>query len=157
MKCEFVRGAWRALPLPAWRAFLLQRHIDRCPGCQARALGLEAVRRLGVNPEDLTGEPPLRPFARGTRPFGPAAPAPAWRYAFALLAIVAILGTAAWLSRFVPQDPLPRGTVTVLAQEAGPPAFAVLEARIGDGPARPIVFSPGKAGMTIVWFDKAVP
>lgn len=154
MKCEFVRGAWRALPLPAWRAFLLERHIDRCPGCQARALGLEAVRRLGVVPENLAGEPPLRPFAGGTRRSGSAAPAPAWRYAFALFAAVAILGTAAWLSRLVPQGRLPRGTVTVLVEDAGAPAFAVLEARIGDGSARPVVFSPGKAGMTIVWFER---
>jgi hypothetical protein len=32
--------------------------------------------------------------------------------------------------------------------------FAVIEARVGGEPARPVIFKPGQPGMTIVWFEK---
>lgn len=152
MKCKLVRGAYRALPLAPWRALLLDRHIDRCPRCQARALDLDAVRRLAVAPESLAGEPPLRPFAPA-RPARRAAFLP--RFAYALLLAAAILGLTTWLSRLVPLQRLPEGTVTVLEEAADTGAFAVLEARINNAPARPIVFKPGQGGMTIVWFERS--
>ncbi len=152
MNCNWVRFAYRALPLAPWRAFLLGRHIDRCPRCQGEALNDAGVRALGRTAADLAGEPPLRPFAAagGTA----RAAAAAWRRAFALFLAVAVLGAAAWLSRLIPRQRLPEGTVTVVEDAAGPRVFAVLEARIGDAPARPVVFRPGPEGMTIVWFEK---
>lgn len=152
MKCKLVRGAYRVLPLAAWRALLLDRHIDRCPRCQARALDLEAVRRLALGPDALAGEPPLRPFAsepgrsRGVRP--------AWRYAFGFFLAAAILGGTFAIWRGVSREALPRGTVTVAEAEEDGCGFAVLDAQIGGEPARPIVFKPAQAGMTIIWYEK---
>ncbi len=152
MKCEWVRIAYRVLPLPPWRAFLLERHIDRCPRCQAQALDDEAILSLGVTPARLHGEPPLRPFAsesgrsRGFRP--------AWRYAFGFFLAAAILGGAFAIWRGVSGEPLPRGIVTVSETEEDARIFAVLEAQIGGEPARPVIFAPGQPGMTIVWFEK---
>ena len=153
MNCSWVRFAYRVLPLAPWRAFLLGRHIDRCPRCQGEALATDAVRALGRTAADLAGEPPLRPFAAAGGAVR--SRAAAWRYAFALFLAVAVLGTAAWLSRFIPRQRLPEGTVTVLEEAGGPRTFAVLEARIGDAPARPVVFKPGQGGMTIVWFERS--
>ncbi len=153
MSCSWVRFAYRALPLAPWRAFLLGRHIDRCPRCQGEALGDAGVRALGLTAADLAGEPPLRPFAAAGGPVRAASTA--WRRAFALFLSVAVLGAAAWLSRLIPRQRLPEGTVTVVEEAGGARAFAVLEARIGDAPARPVVFKPGKGGMTIVWFERS--
>lgn len=153
MNCSWVRFAYRALPLAPWRAFLLGRHIDRCPRCQGEALGDAAVRALGRTAADLDGEPPLRPFAAANGALR--SRAAAWRYAFALFLALAVLGATAWLSRFIPRQSLPEGTVTVLEDAGADRAFAVLEARIGDAPARPVVFKPGQGGMTIVWFEKS--
>lgn len=154
MNCSWVRFAYCALPLAPWRAFLLGRHIDRCPRCQGQALEVDAVRALGRTAADLDGEPPLRPFAGAGGGAGRPR-AVAWRYAFALFLAVAALGMTAWLSWFIPRQRLPEGTVTVLEEAADTGAFAVLEARIGDEPARPVVFKPGQGGMTIVWFEKS--
>lgn len=154
MKCDWVRFAYRVLPLPAWRAFLLERHIDRCPRCQAQALNDAAILSLGVTPAGLQNEPPLRPFAsepgrsRGFRP--------AWRYAFGFFLAAAILGGAIVIWRGVSGDVLPQGIVTVSEIEDDARVFAVLEARIGGEPARPVVFKPGPSGMTIVWFEKTI-
>jgi hypothetical protein len=153
MNCSRVRFAYRALPLAPWRAFLLGRHIDRCPRCQGAALAASAVRALGRTAADLAGEPPLRPFAVAGGAVRDRAVGR--RYAFALFLAVAVLGTTAWLSRLIPRQRLPEGTVTVLEEAGGPRTFAVLEARIGDAPARPVVFKPGQRGMTIVWFERS--
>lgn len=155
MRCSWVRFAYRALPLAPWRAFLLDRHIDRCPRCQAGALDEAALRSLAVTPERLGSEPPLRPFAAGRRPAATRAGAPAWRTAYAFFLAAAVLVTAAWLARLVPVGRLPEGIVNVSEEDGEPRAFAVLEARIGDSPARPVVFKPGQSGMTIVWFERS--
>jgi hypothetical protein len=152
MACKWARFAYRMLPLPAWRAFLLDRHIDGCPRCQAQALGDAAILSLGVTPAGLQNEPPLRPFAsaavrsRGFRP--------AWRFAFGFFLVAAILGGAFAIWRGVSGEFLPQGIVTVSETEDDARVFAVLEARIGDAPARPVIFAPGQPGMTIVWFEK---
>ena len=116
MACRWVRFAYRVLPLPAWRAFLLDRHIDRCPHCQAQALDDAAIRSLGVTPAGLQAEPPLLPFA--SEPSGPGQlPPSAWRYAFGFFLAAAILGAA----------------VAICAHRSSGTSAAGDRHRIGDG------------------------
>ncbi len=152
MACRWVRFAYRVLPLPAWRAFLLDRHIDGCPRCRGEALDDAAIRSLGVTPAGLHAEPPLSPFAAGNkrpRPFSLG-----WRYAFGVFLGAVALWAVVVVSRLAPPTPPAQGTVTVMEGEVDTRVFAVLEARIGDEPARPVIFKPGQPGMTIVWFEK---
>lgn len=154
MACRWVRFAYRVLPLPAWRAFLLDRHIDRCPRCRGEALDDAAIRSLGVTSAGLGNEPPLSPFACDSRPVRKSASAPAWRYAFGFFLAAVIFGGAFAVWRIIPTATLPQGIVTVSEAEDDGNVFAVLEARIGDEPARPVIFKPGQPGLTIVWFEK---
>jgi hypothetical protein len=156
MACKWVRFAYRFLPLPAWRAFLLDRHIDRCPHCQAHALDDRAVRPLGVTPADLAAEPPLFAFATDCRRPRGKTFRDGWRYAFGLLLVAAILWVAVAISRFVPFGNLPHGTVTVTQAGSDDCVFAVIEAKIGNEPARPVIFKPRQPGMMIVWFEKII-
>jgi hypothetical protein len=155
MVCKWVRLAYRFMPLPAWRAFLLDRHIDRCPHCQGEALDAAAIRSLVITDEQLGDEPPLRPFAAAQRPAPTHRRFPAWRYAYAFFLAAAVLGAAAWLAWLIPQGKLPEGIVTVLEADEDARVFAVLDAKVGSEPARPVIFKPGQPGMTIVWFEKA--
>jgi hypothetical protein len=152
MACKWVRFAYRFLPLPAWRAFLLDRHIDGCPSCQSVALGDEAVHCLGVTAADLLNEPPLRP-AISTAP--PARPFKlSWRYAYGFFLTGALILIVAALLRMAPSANPAQGSVVVMDGEADSCVFAVLEARIGNEPARPVIFKPRQPGLTIVWFEK---
>jgi anti-sigma factor RsiW len=153
MSCKWVRFAYRALPLPAWRAILLDRHIGRCPRCQSEALDDDAIRLLGVTPAGLGSEPPLRPFAAESKPSPPAKGIRARRYAFATLLLAALLGVAVAVLRLAPPA---RGVVSVSEDGADRRVFAVLAAQVGGEPARPVVFKPGRPGMTIVWFEKSM-
>ena len=153
MACRWVRFVYRVLPLPAWRALLLDRHIDRCPRCQAQALDDAAIRSLGVTAAGLMDEPPLRPFAIGVHP-APRGHAFRLSYVYgAFLAVVAV-GAVVVMSRLVPPAAAAQGIVTVMEDGDDARVFAVLEAKIGGEPVRPVVFKPGPSGMTIVWFEK---
>ncbi|MCU0236339.1 MAG: hypothetical protein MUC72_04550 [Acidobacteria bacterium] len=155
MACKWVRFAYRVLPLPAWRAFLLDRHMDSCPFCQGDALGDMAIRSLGMMPSDLDNEPPLRPFAAGARP------APRRRvfrlsYAYGIFLAAVALGAVIIVSRLVPPADPPQGIVTVMEDEDEARVFAVLASRIGDGIAQPVIFKTHQPGLTIVWFEKQI-
>lgn len=153
MACKWVRFAYRVLPLPAWRAFLLDRHINDCPSCQSTTLGDAAIRSLGVTPAVLESEPPLSPFTAGRARPRARALRSGWRYAFGVFLAAAILWAAVAISHIVPPGTLPQGTVTVTEGEDAC-VFTVLEAKVGGEPARPLIFKPGQPGMTIVWFEK---
>lgn len=156
MACSWVRFAYRWLPLPAWRAFLLDRHIDGCSACQGAALDDAAIRSLGVTPAALENEPPLAPFAVGGHaPGRRRASGFRWRYAYGVcLALVAVSG---WIvvSRLVSRGPQAAGQVFVSEAGDEPATFAVLAATVGDRPAQPVIFKTGQPGVTIVWFEKA--
>jgi len=154
MACKWVRFAYRVLPLPVWRAFLLDRHIDGCPSCQSVALGAAAMRSLGVTPADLPAEPPLSPWAVRRERSRARMLCSSWSYAIGVFLVAAMLWVAVAILRIVPRETLAQGNVAVLEMEDEPNVFAVLDAKIGNEPARPMVFKPGPAGMTIVWFEK---
>jgi hypothetical protein len=155
MTCKWVRFAYRSLPLPAWRAFLLDRHMDSCPSCQGAALNDAEIRSLGVTPAGLDNEPPLSPFAAGLRA-APRRRAFRLSYATGLILAVVAVGAVVVVSRLAPPMAPAQGIVTVIEEEDDSRVFAVLEAKIGGEPARPVVFKPGQPGMTIVWFEKTV-
>ena len=155
MACKWVRFAYRLFPFPAWRAFLLDRHIDHCPSCQDTALGDAAIRSLGMTPAGLENELPLFPFAAGSgSPSRGAAFRFRWSYAYGVFLVGAILWAAIAVWRIVPPAAGSRGTVTIVETDDEAGVFAVLEARVGDMPARPVIFKPEQPGMTIVWFEK---
>jgi hypothetical protein len=140
--------------LPGWRAFLLDRHIDRCPRCQGEALGDAAIRPLGVTPSDLQDETQLSPFAAGAEQPQARTFRLGWRYVFGVFLAAVALWTVVVVSRLAPPAAPVQGMVTVMEGEADACVFAVLESRIGNEPARPIFFKPRQPGMTIVWFEK---
>lgn len=155
MACNWVRFAYRVLPLPAWRAFLLDRHMDSCPSCQGAALDDAEIRSLGVTPTGLDNEPPLAPLAAGLRA-APRRRALRLSYAIGLILAVIAVGAMVVVSRLAPSMGPAQGIVTVMEEEDDARVFAVLEAKIGGEPARPVVFKPRQPGVTIVWFEKTV-
>ena len=113
MTCKWVRFAYRLLPLPAWRAFLLDRHMDSCPSCQGTALEHAKIRSLGITPAHLDNEPPLSPFAAGLRAV-PRRHAFRLSYAYGLVLAAVAVGAGIVVSRLAPPADLPQGIVTVM-------------------------------------------
>ena len=139
MDCRWVRFAYRILPLPAWRAFLLDRHIDRCPACRGAALDDAAIRSLGMTLAGLANEPPLAPFAAAA-----SAPRRAFgfrlRYAYGVFLAGAMLWAVVAIWRAIPPAPGPQGTVTIAEADEEARVFTVGKSTVGGKPAKPVVF-----------------
>jgi hypothetical protein len=152
--CKWARFGYKVLPLPGWRTFLLERHLDRCSRCQTRLLDNETIRNMGTTATGLQGEPPLwpvpaaRPKARTLRL--------RWRYAFGLSLVAVLVWVAIEGLHFVPSPALavPKGLIQEVEESDESRVFAVLAAKIGAEPARSVIFKPQQPGMTIVWFEK---
>lgn len=153
MNCRWVRFGYKVLPLSSWRTFLLERHLDRCPICQARLLDNETIGSLGITDAALQAELPLWPVP-ATRP-EPRALRVGWRYAFVLSLVVALVWLAVDGLHFAPSPSvLSKGTIREIEEIAESKVFAVLAAEIGTDPARSVIFKPQRPGITIVWFEK---
>jgi len=152
--CKWVRLGYKILPLPFWRAFLLERHLDRCPLCQSNSIGDETIRAMGITAAALQAELPLWPVPI-TRP-EPQTLRLVWRYVYGLSLIAVMVWAAIEVARFAPAPALaiPKGSIQELEEIDESRTFAVLTAKIGTEPARPVIFKPRQPGLTIVWFEK---
>ena len=154
MICKWVRFGYKVLPLPGWRAFLLERHLDNCPLCQSHALDDDSIRAIGITPANLQAELPLWPVP-AARP-KPQTLRLAWRYAFGLSLVVALVWVAISVSHFAPAPSFAtlKGSIREVEEIDEASGFAVLSAKIGADSARSVIFKPRETGMTIVWFEK---
>ncbi|MDH4197148.1 MAG: hypothetical protein OEW05_07065 [Candidatus Aminicenantes bacterium] len=153
--CRRIEFLYRAIALRLWRGWLVRRHIERCPVCQARLASREEVRRLLARPEgyrDVSGlwarlEHELaRPSVKTETGFHPARPR--WQFALGLLAFCAAIGISFWLLRDV--------------RSAGPripgasERFTLEYVRVGGAPAQAYVYQPSGSKMVFVWAEKSM-
>jgi hypothetical protein len=154
MICKWVRFWYKVLPLPDWRAFLLERHLDHCPLCQSLTLDDESIRAMGITAAALQAELPLWPVP--TVRHKPQTLRLAWRYALGFSLVAAMVWLAISVSHFAPGPSFAtlKGSIQEIEEIDESRAFAVLSAKIGTGPARSLIFKPRETGLTIVWFEK---
>ena len=154
MICNWARFGYKVLPLPGWRAILLERHLDHCPLCQSQTLDDENIRAMGMTAAALQAELPLWPVP-AARP-KPQILRLAWRYAFGFSLVAAMVWVAISVSHFAPAPSFATLKSSIQETEEIDEAkgFAVLSAKIGAEPARSVIFKPRETGLTIVWFEK---
>jgi len=157
VSCKRIDFLYRAVPLKPWRGWLLRRHIERCPACQARLASREEVRRLMARPEgfrDVSGlwarlEQELAP-APQRQPAGLAAARPGWQFALGLAALCAAVVLSFWLLREVRSaGPGPR------VPGAGE-SFTLDYIRVGGEPAQAFIYQPSGSKMVFVWAEKTM-
>ena len=59
MKCKLNKFLFRLLPIPAWQAYLLDKHFSRCPLCREQITTDEQLKELLVSPEKAERLPGL--------------------------------------------------------------------------------------------------
>jgi hypothetical protein len=158
------------LPIRAWKAALLRRHIEKCVACGERLASKDEVRRLLVQAGDL-GDlsglwPAISERIRGSRP-APASFArralaskarvdggrrrSLWRWAAAAagmsLAVVLTLAVVRFL-----QSPAPSGGLAGSETEQ----VQIHYVRIENEPARTFIFKPHDSDVVIVWAGKNI-
>lgn len=156
MDCKSLMRWLQWLPIPAMRAWLLDRHQQECPTCQAAML--DETRLAGVlhPPAWIEEESSLWPAVlAGIRRRSDHLIISPWvpvRRGLAAAALVLLLCVPVWL---VLHQRQPSGTVTV--QEVFPtesaPSFALVSAAIDGRPAKPYVVRVPDSDLVIVWLE----
>jgi hypothetical protein len=158
LRCKTVELLFDALPIDAWRAFLLRRHLDRCPACQAKLVGVAESRRLLAGPPSPDEWAGLRSRLRARTAAEPAGRARAagrgrsgrflrWAPSAAMLLVLAATGI--WLAREGGRRPVvPEGS-------GARDRFELDYIRIGGREAGAYIYQPQGSDIIIVWAEKA--
>jgi hypothetical protein len=153
--CKIVDVLYAVVPLRPFRDYLIRRHMEGCPRCQARLLSRAEAKGLFVAPEAVGDTKRL--WQRISSRVGPALetqgrqPAPAragwrWATAAALTAVVAVTGF--WLLREVGKPGFDAGSV-------GPAdRFQIDYVNVGGAPAQTFVYQPQGTDTVFVWAGK---
>lgn len=155
--CRRIEFLYRAIPLRLWRGWLVRRHIETCPACQARMASREEVRRFMARPEgyrDVSGmwarleQELVRAKDRTETGFPPARAR--WQFALGLLAFCAAVGITFWLLGDVRSaGPGPR--ISGASER-----FTLDYVRVGGEPAQAFVYQPSGSKMVFVWAEKSM-
>jgi len=153
--CKIVDLMYSALPLRPLRDFLIQRHMEACPLCQARLASRSEARGLFVASEEVGSAEGL--WSRISSWVGPATeghkrqPASAgtgWRWAAAAVTAAVVAVTGFWLLREVERPGLGPSAV-------GPAErFQLDYVNVGGAPAQTFVFQPQGTDTVFVWAIK---
>ncbi len=153
--CKTVDFLYAALPLRPFRAWLIRRHMEGCPRCQARLLTRDEAKSLLVGPDEAGGADAL--WRRISVEAGRIAPVPGldprggslvWRLAGAagLAAVVALAGF--WLLREV------EGPDFIASATAPDSPFQIAYVNVGGVPAQTFVFQPQGTDTVFVWASR---
>lgn len=155
-RCKMVNFFFGLLPLKIWRGFLVRRHIESCPSCQARLTSREEVRSLLVEKDGLTSAQQLwHGIEAGleTRPETKEREArllgwKRWRWAAVAAGLFIVGLTSFWLFKGYQQE------ITMSGGEASE-RFRINYLRVDNKPAQAYLYQPRESNMIIIWVEKS--
>lgn len=152
--CKTAEFLYEALPLRPIRAWLIRRHMDGCPRCQARLLSREEAQGLLIDPAAVGTSDELwrRILSRAAVPppeagCVPTPAGPAWRWAAATVLAAMVALTGFWLLRQVE-----RADVAVFAAAD---RFEIMYVKVGGEPAQTFVYQAQGTDTVFVWAQRS--
>jgi len=151
-----VEFLYAVVPLALWRGFLIRRHIEKCPDCQALLASREEAGRLLVREDGvavgrglwagveavIAGESGRDTLKAGILRI-PSVSRWGWAVASAFLGVLLI-------GFLFLKDFQPEGVSTDIAQAR----FELDYVRIGGQPANAVIYQPQGSDMIIIWAEK---
>ena len=165
---EWIDLVYRLLPFHSWKGVLLRRHVEKCAACQARLASRDDARRLLVQADDAEAWADVWPAVRANIDVGAVvddaiealeserAAAPAWRWVVAFAGLgLAVFMTFAVVAYFrTGPRPGRSGGGSAVFTGSTAAGLSLDYVRIGNEPARTLIFKPRGANMVIVWAEK---
>jgi hypothetical protein len=154
-RCHLVSFFYAVLPLKMWRAYLIRRHIENCPFCQARLASRDEAAPLLMLESDIGPQPSLWPRVKA----GLVSPAEGrererwpwarmqWRWAAAAAGIL-IVGLSSFL---VLKDYKPAPGMT---GNGASETFRINYLKVEDKPAQAYLYRPHGSNLVIIWAEK---
>ena len=156
LPCKTVEILYDVLPSNAWRAWLVRRHMEKCPACMKKLADIEEARALLAappKPEEWAGlrhrllrAPEAREAVERSRGRKEERGVRIWAPRAAMLLVLIIAGF--WLVRESGREVFRTDAV------APPERFELDYIRVGGHPASAFVYQPQGADMIIVWAEK---
>lgn len=164
MKCNTYKRLYKLFPIIRWRAFLLDRHVSRCPLCLEEFAGEDQIDSIGITPgtveialkkegvdlwsrvEERLIEVENKHDIHSTARRKIVPPKRAWGWA---LAGTAALVLAILIPIAIQQDPGGRESI-----EAQDKKITINFVTVENRPAKTIYFQPENKDRLIVWIKK---
>jgi hypothetical protein len=152
--CRIADRLYDALPVRPLRDWLIRRHLEKCPRCQARLLSREEAKSLLVGPDQVGPADALwtRISAESTCPAALTGRAPAragrvrrWATVTVLAAVLTVSGF--WLLREVERPGFEMATASINR-------FQIDYVKVGGMPAQTYVYQPQGTDTVFVWAQK---
>lgn len=155
MKCKLYKFLFRVLPIPAWQAFLMEKHLCVCPHCREETAAEDQIKALPVSPGEAKTLPDLWPYVHRhiEEPPRKAKPGiaffPGWQWktaAVGLLLLLAVVFSPFYLEK--KQSPTP-------GIDGGTPDKVVVKSvKIGSEAAKFYFFESKDPDKLIVWAQR---
>lgn len=151
MQCKIVDFFYFIFPLKRWRDFLIRIHIQKCSLCQTRLAGVEDVKSVLIQENEVGNLEGLWPSVRRKlnkeereerRIYKPR-----WRWAFAVAVFLVVVISGIWFYHIFTPKKSPSGEELV-------ERFQINYIRIEEKPASAFLFQPKDSDMIFVWTEK---
>ena len=154
LKCRIAGFLYGAFPLYRWRSFLIRRHMEACPLCQAGLASRDEALLLLTRDSDVKDVGFLWPGIRRRLKEGPVEPGKpriAWKLGWnsalgAAAAVAAVTSLVMLLRGFRPE--------TIAAPGSGNNGIQVVSLMVEGRPADAVYFHPQDSEMVIIWAEK---
>jgi hypothetical protein len=155
LKCRIADFLYRAVPLYRWRSFLIRRHMEACPLCQAGLASRDEALLLLTRDSDVKDVgflwPGIRRRLLKEGPVEPGKPRIAWKLGWnsalgAAAAVAVATSLVLFFRGFRPE--------TITAPESGNNGIQVVSLMVGGRPADAVYFHPQDSEMVIIWAEK---
>ena len=165
---DWIDLVYGLLPFHSWKDVLLRRHIEKCAACGAHLASRDDVRPLLVQADDAGARVDVWPAVRAKIDVAAVvddaiealgserAAAPAWRWAVAFAGLgLAVFMTFAVIAYFRTGQIAGRpGAGSAVFAGSATAGLSLDYVRIGNEPARTLIFKPRGSNMVIVWAEK---
>jgi hypothetical protein len=151
--CKIVDILYSVIPSRLFRDFLIRRHMDKCPHCQARLVSRSEAEALFVKPDDAGAVEALwikieRQTGRVVSVAEEKTAGLLWEWAAGTAALLVVAVASFWLLRGIQ-------TQAVRADYARPAdRFEINYVNVGGAPAQAFVYQPQGSDMIIVWAER---
>jgi predicted anti-sigma-YlaC factor YlaD len=158
--CKTANFFFRIIPVRFWRDFLIRRHVETCPACQAGLVSREEARSLLVLEQDVARSRSVWPEIGSVLVGDAGKPAiekdrkiaqlsfRRRRWATAAAAVLLIVLAGYWIFKGYRSDEGGLSSASV------PQRFEIEYIRVGGLPANSVVYQPAGSDMIVVWAGK---
>jgi hypothetical protein len=154
-RCQITNFFYTVWPQKVWRDYLIRRHIERCPSCQAKLASRGEAESLLMNENRISPQPSLWPrvkpglvrieggLERKTQFSGRRR----WRWAAVAAGFLIVGLSSFWVLRDYKPDKI------VPDREAE--TFRINYLKVENKPAQAYLYQPLESNLIIVWVQKS--